>query len=244
MLDGLLPLLPEWLGAVAVLMLATLSPRFKRPPLVFKYARRDGMLALSGFAIIMVLAFIFSQVNIGAITAPFSQNLRGLANRMLLALVCAVPFIAALLVRKQPWRSIGWNRAMQMPALQLGFALAFMTIFLRGKFNSLFTGMNADAVNALWMWLVTVLAEETIFRGYLQLRFTTWWGQRAAWLGTAGLFLLWQLPRWVASPDTLVFNLVVGAVQALLCGWIMRQSGHVAASTLYRAVSEWLLFLK
>ncbi len=236
-------MLPEWLGVIAVLMLATLSPRFKRPPLVFKYARRDGLWALGLFALILAVAIAFAWAAPQFFPGVFSENLLPLANRMLLALVCVAPFMIALLWRRQPWRSIGWNRAMLMPSLQLGFALAFLTIFLRGKFNALFTVMGTDAINALWMWLLAALAEETIFRGYLQLRFTTWWGQRAAWLGTAALFLLWQLPRWVASPQTLVLNLVIGAAQALLCGWIMRQSGNVVASALYRAVSEWLMFL-
>lgn len=243
MLESLLPLLPEWLGAVAVLMMARLSPRFKRPPLVFKYARRDGLWALGLFALSLGLAWLAMQVNLSALLAPFGPAVHPLAERMLLALVCVVPFVIALLARQQPWRSLGWNRAMLMPALQLGFALAFLTIFLRGKFNSLFAGMQTDALNALWMWLVTALAEETIFRGYIQLRLTTWWGQQAAWLGTAGLFLLWQLPRWAANPESLALNLLIGLVQALLCGWMMRVSGHVVAPALYRAVSAWLLFL-
>lgn len=242
-MEALLPLLPEWLGAVAVLMLASLSPRFKRPPLVFKYARRDGLFALGVFGIALVAAVAFALADLRALTSLFGVGLQPLTARLVLALLCLLPAVGLLLQRQQPWRSAGWNRAMQMPALQLGLALGFLAIFLRGKFNSLFTGMGTDALNALWMWLVIALAEETLFRGYIQLRLTTWWGARWGWLGTAGLFLLWQLPRWLMQPAQLPVNLLIGAAQALLCGWIMRQSGHVAASALYRAISEWLFFI-
>lgn len=242
-LDPLIPLLPEWLGVVAILMFARLSPRFRRPPLIFKYARRDGMVALSLYALILAIAFIFTFVNISAFQALFSEPLRNLSYSMLLAAISVVPFITAIIVRKQPWRSMGWNRAMAMPGLQFGLALAFLSIFLRGKFNTLVDGLATNEITALLLWLVLALAEETIFRGYLQLRFTTWWGQLPAWLGTAGLFLLWQLPRWIAQPDQLFFNLVVGAVQALFCGWMMRQSGSIIPSALFRAVSGWLSFV-
>lgn len=242
-MEALLPLLPEWLGAVAVLMLASISPRFKRPPLVFKYARRDGLFALGVWGVALVVAVILALVNLSGFLPGFGAALQPVTSRLVLALVCVLPAIGLLLQRQQPWRSAGWNRAMQMPALQLGLALGFLAIFLRGKFNSLFTGMGVDALNALWMWLVIALAEETLFRGYIQLRLTTWWGARWGWLGTAGLFLLWQLPRWLMMPEQLLVNLLIGAAQALLCGWIMRQSGHVAASALYRAISEWLFFI-
>lgn len=242
-MDALLLMLPEWLGAVAVLMLASISPRFKRPPLVFKYAQRDGLFALAVFGVALMAAVTFALVDARSLTSIFGAALQPLTARLLLAVLSLIPAVGLLLQRQQPWRSAGWNRAMQMPALQLGLALGFLAIFLRGKFNSLFAGIGTDALNALWMWLVIALAEETVFRGYIQLRLTTWWGAWGGWLGTAGLFLLWQLPRWLMQPENLIANLIIGALQALLCGWIMRQSGHVGASALYRAISEWLYFI-
>lgn len=238
----LLTRLPEWLGVVAVLMLASLSPRFKRPPLVFVYARRDGTLALSLFVLVTVLALVLTRVDLSGYLALFNDNLQGTAVRVLLALASAAPVIVALLARQQPWRSAGWNRAVQSPSVQLGLALAFLTIFLRGKFNNLFS-LDPTALTALWLLMLAVLAEETIFRGYIQLRLTTWWGKIPAWLATAGLFLLWQLPRLAANPEALLFNLVSSAVQALLCGWMMRQTGSVIAPAMYRAVSDWLVFV-
>ena len=65
----------------------------------------------------------------------------------------------------------------------------------------------------------------------------------AGWLATAALFVLCQLPRLLANPEQLVFNLVLVVGQSVVAGYLMRRSGHVLAPGLYRAVSVWLLLM-
>ncbi len=90
------------------------------------------------------------------------------------------------------------------------------------------------------------LAEETIFRGYIQLRLVAVWG---AWLGvvaTAFLFVLWLLPYQLALGQTsivLLTGLGLAFVQGLVQGYLMHKSGHATAPGIYRAFSEWLSLL-
>ena len=240
-MDTYLLYISEWAGAVAVAMIAGISLRFKRSRLVFKYPRREGVVALGVFAFIMLLAIILVNM------APFS--ILGLpvdlSQRIFLAVAGLVPVGVALWRRKQPVRSAGWPRDKLSAALQLGLALAFLTIFLRGKFTALLNGLNGSELEMLGFLLVAALLEETTFRGYIQPRLAAWWGEAPGWLATAGFFVLWQLPfLLLGAPETLPTNLLIAGAQSLVASYIMQRCHHVLSPAVYRAVSGWLFFVQ
>jgi membrane protease YdiL (CAAX protease family) len=229
----------EWIGAVAVAMIAGTSARFTRVKLVFKYPRREGVVALGVFLLILFLAFVLASVPDMSIAALSSE----LTKRLILAVGGMVPVIVGLWRRKQPVRSAGWSRGKLTPAIQLGLALAFLTIFLRGKFGGVVTSLAGGAVSMLAYSLGIAFLEETIFRGYIQPRLCSWWGETPGWLAASAIFVICQLPRLMAAPDQIVFNLILTTGQSLVAGFVMQRSGHVMAPALYRAVSTWLFFV-
>jgi membrane protease YdiL (CAAX protease family) len=238
----------EWLGAVAVVMIAGASPLLKKVRRIeFRFARRDATYALSLFAVIYMAAFQFFSNAIFDFLKIFSAKFVGgeLAQRMVLAVICLVPFLLAMILRGQPLKSIGWGKENLKPGAILGFLLLVLTIFLRGKFSTLIKGIPQEQANLLIVWLVVALAEETIFRGYIHLRLTSYWGETWGWLATAVLFVLWQLPgRLGILPMAQLWPiLLIALVQGLLLGWIMRKSGSVLAPTLFRIAAGWLLLL-
>ncbi len=229
----------EWVGAVAVGMIAGLSPKFTRIKLMFKYPRREGVVALGVFVFALFIALVVSAIpnlSVLGLTRDWSE-------RLLVAAGALVPVGVALWRRKQPVRSAGWSRDKLNAALQLGLALAFLSIFLRGKFSGVITGLNSQTLTLLGYCLVLALMEETAFRGFIQQRLASWWGEVPGWLAASALFVVCQLPRLLAAPDQLVFNLVLSVVQSLFAGYLMRRSGHALAPALYRAISGWLLFI-
>ena len=228
----------EWLGVIAVIWLASLSKRFKAKPLGFVYPRREGYVSLGLFVLIMALAFYYYST-----AAKPADPMGVLWQRLTLAGISALPFILALLVRGQPLRSAGWGRDMLGPSFRVGLALAFLTIFLRGKIYSLINGVSPVEINALLAISVISLLEETIFRGYLQLRLSSWLGPRWGWLLTVVLFVLWQVPFVVANPANMPVILGMAAVQGLILGWLALKSGSVVAGILYRTISAWAGFL-
>ena len=230
----------EWIGGIAVAMIAGTSAKFTRVKLMFKYPRREGVVALGIFLLSLFLAFVLASVPPLSISGLPDD----LTKRLFLAAGSMVPVIVALWRRKQPVRSAGWSREKLAPAIQLGLALAFLTIFLRGKFSAVVLGLGSPGVlSMLAYWLAAAFLEETVFRGYIQPRLSSWWGEYPGWLAASGLFVICQLPRLLAAPDQLVFNLFLTAGQGLVAGFIMQRSGHVMAPALYRAVSNWLLFV-
>ena len=238
----------EWMGAIAVVMIAGTSPLFKSIRRIdFRFPRREATFALSVFALCYLIAFQFFSNSIFQFLLDFSKNLPGgeLAQRTLLAVICLIPFLLATVLRGQPLKSIGWGKANFKPGLTLGFLLIIITIVLRGKFTALLHGITSEQGGLLLVCLLLALAEETIFRGYIQLRLSSFLGSTWGWLATAVLYLLWQLPGrlWILPFSEMWPTLVIALGQALLFGWIMRKSGHVVSSILFRAVAAWLLFI-
>ena len=118
-----------------------------------------------------------------------------------------------------------------------------LALFLRGKAFTILNGIEAAQANALVYYLLIGLVEETIFRGYLQLRFISSWGQWPAILVTALLYSLWQLPRILAQPqttETAVVQVAMIFVHGIVLGYLMHRTGNVLAPGIYHGVSSWL----
>jgi membrane protease YdiL (CAAX protease family) len=233
--------LSEWLGVIAVLMILQRTGSLKIRPTLFQYPQREKWAALGVYALALAIAVMVYRLPFTPAVIPGLSASPGLEKQAFLALLCLLPAIVALLYRKQPLLSAGWGRrtALNM-GLRVGLMLVFLTIFLRGKIYSLLGGLTAAEGMALLALVILSLAEETLFRGFLQLRLCSWLGDRYGWLITALLFLIWQVPRLLLNPAEFWLNLGMRAIQSLLAGWIMLKCNHVLAPALYRSVSDWL----
>jgi membrane protease YdiL (CAAX protease family) len=239
----------EWLGVVAVAWLLGLSRRFQKPQIGFLYARRDGIIALSLSAVIIIFSyFYYTSIKLPQFPQPLRITpapIHDLLQALILAVFCIAPFIVAMLVREQPIRSIGWNPALITPGLQMGVAMAILTIFLRNRVMNVLGGLATPFLSSLPIALGIALLEETIFRGYVQLRLVWWLGAWPGMVLSAVLFTLWHLPAWLNTipPQTIYYLCGLTFAQGLVLGWVMRKSGTVVAPALYRAISIWVSLL-
>ena len=239
----------ELMGVLAVTMLLTISPKFKNQrPLKFAFPLREGVLSLVLFGALLALGFmVYGNPNWVERVVPQSANglMARLDQQVVLSIVGVVMIAAALIIRRQPARSAGWNRALLTPALQVGIASILLTIFLRGMLMRLIGGVSSAQTSVLVFIVLVVIAEESIFRGYIQMRFSGWLGQVPGWLVTVGLFGLWQVPFLLSLPtETFFIQLGISLAQALLAGWMMMKCKHVLAPALYRSASIWLSLLR
>jgi membrane protease YdiL (CAAX protease family) len=247
-MSDLLPYLPEFLGVAAVLWIVTASRRFVYRQIGFVYKQRDGVIALSLWLLAMILEIAIYS---GAIPIPgmpgtetFNSPVPVLSVQPVTAVVALLVVLASMLYRRQPPKSAGWNRLTLRTGALAGLSLALLCIFLRGKFTAIFSGVDSVQVSALVLVSVTALAEETVFRGYLQQRLVWWLGKTWGFALTAGLYLVWRLPLILAMPpDTLAVNIALTALQSLLLGWAMLSFGNVTAPLIYHAISAWCSFL-
>ena len=230
--------LSEWLGVIAVVSLASIGYRTMRRPLRFEYPQREGIVAGMLYLSILAVSFIYyNKFSIpGGVLPPLNQ-------KIVLAGICALPFILALLIRRQPWLSAGLGKSNFGLSIRLGLILVLLVIILRGKVNSLLHGVSLEQGEALLFWLGICLLEESIFRGFIQSRMCSWLGDIPGWLAASALYAVWGIPRLLLNPATFGLNLALLLVQGLVLGWIFLKSGHVVAPVIYRAVSEWISLL-
>jgi membrane protease YdiL (CAAX protease family) len=257
----LLLTLVEWMGVIAVTLLLGLSPSLRnRRPVKFVYARREVIVSLGLFAAILLLAFVlyatvYNGPNAPRVPAPQAFEASPLIytpdhllQQIGLALIMAFPFFVALQVRRQPWLSVGLNRLTLRGGLQMGLALALITVFLTNRTYTIINGgVDLPRVYYLVGMLAAAFAAEFIFRGYLQLRLQNWFGETWGWVIQAGLFSLWHLPQKLfvehADPTALLISLGYLFLFGLLLGWIMRKSGNILAPALYHAIHNWMMVL-
>jgi membrane protease YdiL (CAAX protease family) len=253
MVNNIILQLAEWAGVVAVTMILALSPAFKRRPLIFKYPRREATVALSlgvlvGVAIWLVYSLL-PQSPASATGSAFVFTMNDLARQAGIAVLLAVPVVAALLIRRQPLLSTGLNQRVMRPSLYMGFSLAVITIFLRNKIYTIIYGgiIKAD-LYFLVAALLIAFAEEFIFRGFIQPRVSAWIGERWGWVASAALYAVCCLPQQFAIKGAidwpaLALQLAILFGSGLVLGWIMRKSGNILAPWLYHAIAIWVTVL-
>lgn len=240
--SDILLFISEWLGVIAIVWVIGMIPSFQFRPVKFIYPKREGIISISLYAVMLIAAFVITtgKDRLGLV-APETVPL-ALWIRLLIGGIGLVAFGLSLLARRQPLLSIGWNPKRINQAGRLALALALGSIFLRGKAGALTNGFSPLEVSMLLVWLGIAFAEETIFRGFIQFRFNTIFGNRLSWLLTALLYVVWSIPFLMLAPETFLFRLLFTLVQGLLLGFVELKIGHVLPVFVYRAISEWLVF--
>lgn len=235
----------EWLGVIAVAWLLSLAPQLRSKPVGFRFPRRDGLVALSLGGAAILFAFVFSAQGVASFVDGFLKitgPAQDLVHPFVLAVVALLPFVAALLTRGQPPMSAGWSGKRLRAGMYVGVAVALLTIFLRNRVMDLLAGLNSNEITYLIFALGIAAAEETIFRGYIQLRLSWWMGETRGWITSALFFAVFRFPALLilGSWQKALFGLALALGEGLVAGWLMRKSGHVLAPILYRAASIWM----
>ena len=234
-----------WLGAIAVIMIAGISPAMKaKPPLIFKYPQRERNAAL-------IVAGIFLALSI-ALAYITPQWLLNLPNRFTLfqwafgalgILMLIISFLV-LRYRKQPFLSFGWNKKLWRLGSRIGLSLFVLCLFLNGSISlsSLGTYFTQDSLTTLAFLLLFNLAWETAIRGFIQPRATAWLGETWGWLATSAFSGLLMLPFafvFGAAPEIMIQ--FIG--HQFLLGWMMKRCGHVFPGAVWAASFTWFTML-
>ncbi len=255
-------LFSELIGVVAVIRILSITPALKnRRRLIFKYPAREGGAALSiGVLIIVATAAIvrvagadISQAGqfawypslLGAPDLP-AITPSAIAAQIFFSAALLLIVAASIYLRKQPLLSIGLGRNTQA-GLQLGLALALLTIFIHGKISTIIQGITGIGTSALIMAALTVVGEELLFRGYIQPRMSSWLGDWRGVMATAGLSLAWwgvvAIGVLPLTGLALVGAIIYRALMAVLLGWLMKDSNSLLAPAIYHLAHLWVAFL-
>ncbi len=241
--------LAELMGVLGLTMLIGISPRIKAiPPVGFKYPQREGKISLSLAAVLIVFSVLVHLFGNQLLTSQtwVSPEFSELLLMTIQATAALVLVLFLLWKRGQPLKSTGWHPLLRKISIQFAIAVVFLTVFLQGKLFVILDGVDSSRWTAFLLLLIITFSEETVFRGYLQMRLSSYWNPITAWLVTAGLFVLWQLPGVIPELDFAnggVFVLILLVLRALLVGWMMLKTRHIFAPAIYRALFAWLMMV-
>lgn len=154
--------------------------------------------------------------------------------------------------RRVGWAACGWGRERLGRAVGLGVLLGAATLLLRAypfapERLSIPDTARLSAHGEAWWALVTyavvAVAEETLYRGFLQRRLATWLGRWWGYLATALLFTVVHLPARLLGGEPLAQALTYAAVQllpmALFFGGAMLAANHATAPAIVHLAWNW-----
>lgn len=146
------------------------------------------------------------------------------------------------------WAAVGWRPEALGRAAGLGSLLGVGTLLLRARpFAPERLSLPATWW-ALGTYAVVALAEEILYRGFLQAALSDWLGRGWGYLATALLFTAVHLPARVLTGEHLAQLLTYATVQllpmALYFGAAMLAADHVAAPTLVHLAWNWSSVLR
>ena len=246
--DTLILTAAEWIGIIALGMLAGLSPKLRNVrPLQFLFPHREASVTFS----INIAAFVFSlliyKYFFTEVTAFTTLNQEVLSQRLILDVIVLTVFGITLVIRKQPLRSALWGKEALRGNLEYALLIAALVIFLRGKIYTIIDGIEMAEGLALLQLLAIGLCEVSFFFGYSMPRLISRFGTRTGWVMAAFLFSLWQIiPMAVHGVvwQTAIFPILYFIGSGIVLGWTTIKSRHVLAPAVFIALSQWLFLIQ
>lgn len=141
------------------------------------------------------------------------------------------------------WSACGWRRRRLGGAVTLGMLMGATALLVRARPFAPERLRLDDTWWALATYAVVALAEEMLYRGFLQGTLADSLGRWTAYVVTALLFTALHLPARLLGGEPLARSLTYAAVRllpmALIFGATMLAADHVAAPTLVHLAWNW-----
>ncbi len=244
----LLLVISEWIGVIAIGMITGLSPAIRKiKPLQFLFPRREASVTFSLNAALFIFGIIIYKSFFSAVSEITVFNPEAAIQRLILDVLGLVVVAAALVYRKQPFRSALWGKEGLRSSFTFGLLLAVLALFLRSKITAVTNGVSSEEGLALIELLIIALCEVTIFFGFSQPRISSRFGPTAGWLISSGLFILWQiipLALHGGNWQTSLYPIGLAIGQGLILGFITQKSKHILGPAIYLALSQWLFLIQ
>ena len=218
------------------------------------WARREALVAL-----LLVLLPNLMLTGVGLLMRGAARQVAeaqaaghfGLARFLRQVGLCAfllLPMGIWLWHRRFGWAACRWGRERLGRAVRLGLLLGAGALLLRARPFAPEQLTLADTWWALVTYAVVAMAEETLFRGFLQGVLSAWLGRLWGWLATALLFTALHLPARMLGGEPLIQALTYAAVQllpmGLLFGGAMLAADHVATPVLLHLAWNWASMIR
>jgi membrane protease YdiL (CAAX protease family) len=166
---------------------------------------------------------------------------RSAARQLLVSAASVVPLAVALRATGSDPASAGLTRALLGRSVGIGLTLAVIWLIVSGAFREL-ASARPEHGYVLIAALSVGLAEEIMWRGYLQSRLVSWLGSRRGISLAAMLFAAFHIPqRWLAGVvgADLILQIVIVALLGVVFGLLQAATRNVTLPVIVHTTIDW-----
>ena len=233
-------------------VLIWLVTRFYKPQSLeirFAIPRKEAMLAIGyvvGLFLIIGIVFFFlvqhAGVPLGA-SGQFDLR-RALSQWGVYATISIVPISIIIKIRKQSFEAVGLTTKNTKLSLGIGLALSLLVISFNTTEQFLDNLFAYSTLYAFIAYLAVGLGEELMFRGFLQLRCSTWLGETRGWILASTIMALAHLPQRIFAVGLDPLQAFISAMSlmpfSLWIGFFMTRTQNILGPTVLHTVVDWI----
>lgn len=190
--------------------------------------------------VVLLVIFVLSMLQVSMIspsgnTEVLEQMAFSLIDVVMISInwiVLLVPMFIAMKLDMLRWGDIQYNRRNLFPSIILGTLVGIIFLVSNGRLTNLPALFTASGFFAALYYLVVGFAEETLFRGYVQVRWVSALGWWKGFLLTSLVMVLFHAPliliTWDLPLQEALLHMLRMMPLSLLAGYAMHKSGNIA----------------
>jgi len=220
----------------------------------FEAPRKEATLAIGyvvGLFLILAVVFFFLERMTGAPIETYEQYdlLTALSWWGIYAAIYIIPILVIIKTRKQNLETVGLIKKNLRLSLEIGFILSLLITFLsitpehlQEKFFSY------NTLYAFIYYLAVGFGEELLFRGFLQLRCSTWLGEIRGWILASTIMALIHIPQRIFVMEFDPLQALVSSIFlvpfSVLMGFILLKTQSILGPTIIHTITNWIDVLR
>ncbi|MBU8869630.1 MAG: CPBP family intramembrane metalloprotease [Gemmatimonadales bacterium] len=183
------------------------------------------------FALSIVLLVVFRGGHSDSVQLDF--GLADVVGQTFGWVILLMAMFVGLKIDGLGWRELQYRRTHLLPSLILGTLVGAVFLICADKSPDLRFLLTASGIFAILQFLIVGLAEETLFRGYVQVRWVAALGWWRGWLLASATMSLFHVPILLLGENLSILEVLLETLRllplSLLLGYAMRKSGNIVA---------------
>ena len=215
---------------------------------------KEGALAIGYVTVlflIVAMVFFFLVQRTGVPLGTYEQYdlITALSWWGIYAAVYIIPVLVICKARKQNLQTLGVGKKNMKLSLEMGLLISLLIVFLSTTPELLQEKFfTYNTFYAFIYFLAVGFGEELLFRGFLQIRCSTWLGEIRGWILASTIMGIIHIPSRIfvlgLEPIQALVSVVFIIPFSLLMGFIVLKTRSILGPTVIHTVTDWMSVLR
>ncbi len=207
-----------------------------------RQARSAIIVLISTFILIFIFTAIFSQ---GIRKDDLhSYGFEDVFVQAIIFLILLIPMFVVLARDRLKLSDLQYRKSNLILSLFLGILIGLIFLILSGRILQILKLSKSSLLFAGLQYLVVGFAEETLFRGYVQVRFIAQWGFWKGFISTSVIFCLWHFPTYSLGMNMSFSAASIEVIKvlplSLLLGYSLEKTGNIITPVMIHLFINWV----